>query len=84
MGGFLSPTCILGSVRGFTIRVAVSAGVACLVLAGGASAATLDVTKTGDPVPGACTTNDCSLREAVLRANGTAAADRISRARPTA
>jgi CSLREA domain-containing protein len=55
----------------------VVAGLAVLASAGSASAATLKVTKTSDPVPGACTANDCSLREAVRRANSTAADDRI-------
>ena len=47
------------------------------VLTQGASAATLNVTKTGDPVPGACTANDCTLREAVRRANTSSGPDRI-------
>lgn len=34
-----------------------------------ASAATFNVTRLDDPVPGPCTASDCSLREAVLAAN---------------
>jgi predicted outer membrane repeat protein len=62
-------------MRGFTGGFA--AALLALGLAQGASAATLEVTKTGDPAPGGCTAGDCSLREAVLRANSTAADDRI-------
>jgi len=35
----------------------------------GASGKTFEVTKRGDPAPGACAPADCSLREAVLAAN---------------
>ncbi len=43
-----------------------------------ASAASLAVTRTDDPPPGACLPDDCSLREAVLAANGTAEHDTIT------
>ncbi len=49
-----------------------------LVVASAASAATYRVTKRTDPVPGPCTPNDCSLREAVRAANSSlGVADRI-------
>lgn len=64
-------------MRGLTIRAGVVAALAVLAIAGSASAATLKVTKTSDPVPGACTASDCSLREAVRRANSTGSADKI-------
>jgi len=35
------------------------------------------VTRFNDPAPGACLANDCSFREAVMAANGTAGADLI-------
>lgn len=42
-----------------------------------AQAATFTVTRTDDPAPDACTATDCSLREAVLAAELTAAADSV-------
>lgn len=42
-----------------------------------AQAATFTVTRTDDPSPGDCTALDCSLREAVLAAELTAAADSV-------
>ena len=44
-------------------------GIALALLAGSASAATYEVSKRGDHVPGACTPADCTLREAVIAAN---------------
>ncbi|HKQ48930.1 MAG TPA: putative metal-binding motif-containing protein [Phycisphaerae bacterium] len=41
-------------------------------------AATFDVTRTDDPVPGTCDMGDCSLREAILAANAAAGADIIT------
>ena len=64
-------------MRGITIRAGIAAALAALAVASTAEAATLKVTETGDPVPGACTSNDCTLREAVRRANASAAADKI-------
>lgn len=46
-------------------------------LAGPAAAADYPVTRQDDPVPNGCVPGDCSLREAVLAANATAAADRV-------
>ena len=69
--------CTVGDVKGVTVRTGVLAIVASLAAASTGSAATLEVTRTDDPVPGACTASDCSLREAVRRANGTAGPDRI-------
>jgi len=48
-----------------------------VVWAAAAEANTFKVTRTNDPNPGACTRSDCSLREAVLRANARLGADRI-------
>ncbi len=42
-----------------------------------AQAATFTVTRMDDPAPDACTATDCSLREAVLAAELTAAADSV-------
>jgi CSLREA domain-containing protein len=49
-----------------------------LALPASADAANFVVTRLDDPVPGACTPGDCSLREAVIAANGTTAADSIT------
>jgi CSLREA domain-containing protein len=51
--------------------------VVALCWAGQAHAATFTVTRTDDPGPGACD-SDCSLREAVLAANGGAGGDTIT------
>ena len=57
---------------------ALAGGIAAALLSTGtAGAATFEVTRTGDPPPGPCTPSDCSLREAVIAANATAANDRI-------
>jgi len=50
---------------------------ALLLCAGPAAAETYTVTRTDDPVPGACEPADCSLREALMAANGTTAVDDI-------
>jgi hypothetical protein len=42
-----------------------------------AGAEVFDVTKRGDHLPGACTNGDCTLREAVIEANGQAGDDRV-------
>lgn len=47
-------------------------------LASTASAATFTVTRGDDPNPGACLAADCSLREAIMAANGAAGADIIA------
>ncbi len=65
------------AVRGLKTCAGIATALAVLVVSASASAATLNVTKTGDPVPGACTPGDCSLREAVRRANSTGSADKI-------
>lgn len=50
----------------------------CALLAGAAvQAATFHVTRTDDPVPNGCLRFDCSLREAVIAANGTPGAHLI-------
>lgn len=43
----------------------------------GADARTFEVTRLGDPTPGDCRPNDCSLREAVLAANERVGADKV-------
>jgi hypothetical protein len=48
-----------------------------LVPAGSAIAATYTVTRTDDPIPGPCEPADCSLREALMAANGTTAVDDV-------
>lgn len=53
----------------FRIITPALGAVASLALAAPAWGDTFEVTKTGDPAPGNCTPNDCSLREAVLAAN---------------
>lgn len=58
----------------YWLGVAVAAAITA-VLVPGASADTFEVTRTGDPVPGPCKPRDCSLREAVLKANETVGAD---------
>lgn len=52
---------------------------ATIVLAGApsASAATYKPNKLGDHAPGKCNLNDCTLREAIIKANGHAGSDRI-------
>jgi hypothetical protein len=63
---------------GMRVGSAALAGVAAsVVLAASADAATFTVTKKGDPAPGACTASDCSLREAVRKANNRNGADKI-------
>lgn len=42
-----------------------------------AQAADFHVTRTDDPVPGACLATDCSVREAVIAANAAPGADRV-------
>lgn len=48
-----------------------------LVATGSAEAATFEVTERGDQDPDGCTPRDCTLREAVIAANQTAATDEI-------
>jgi CSLREA domain-containing protein len=50
---------------------------ALLLSAATASAQTYTVTRTDDPVPGACESGDCSLREALMAANGTTTVDDV-------
>lgn len=59
---------------------AIPLGLVLLVLllnAATASAQTYTVTRTDDPVPGACEPGDCSLREAVMASNGTTSVDDV-------
>jgi hypothetical protein len=56
-----------GPFRGTLVGIVLT-GLLALVPAA-ASAKTFEVTKRGDPAPGACTPADCSLREAVVAAN---------------
>ena len=50
---------------------------AASMLSSAAHAVTFNVTRTDDPVPDGCKASDCSLREAVIDANGDAAEDLI-------
>jgi hypothetical protein len=52
-----------------------------LTFASSAFARTFKVTRNDDPTPGPCAPGDCSLREAVLAADGHAGADSITFAR---
>ena len=65
----------LDHVRG--LKPALLVAIVFLALDPGASAKTFEVTKRGDPAPGTCSPQDCSLREAVLAANARAGADEI-------
>src|SRR6476660_4420575 len=59
---------------------AIPLGLALLVLllnAATASAQTYTVTRTDDPIPGACEPGDCSLREAVMASNNTTGVDDV-------
>jgi predicted outer membrane repeat protein len=67
----------LSAARRTGALVALGGLAATLGIASGASAATINVTKTGDPAPNGCTKRDCSLREAVIEANTGAAGDTI-------
>ncbi len=53
-------------------------GLASLALAAPAAAKTYEVTKCGDPTPNGCKKKDCSLREAVIAANGHPGPDKIA------
>ncbi len=56
------------------------AAIAAAVVFGACAAAhakTFEVTRSDDPAPGKCKPRDCSLREAVIAANGRAGADAI-------
>jgi hypothetical protein len=53
------------------------ATVLLLGFVGSAAAATYTVTRTDDPIPGPCEPADCSLREALMTANGTTTVDDI-------
>ncbi len=57
--------------------IAAAIGIALFQCALPASAVTFNVTRFDDPVPDGCTASDCSLREAVIVANTTVAADTI-------
>ncbi|HEU4737570.1 MAG TPA: choice-of-anchor Q domain-containing protein [Solirubrobacterales bacterium] len=51
--------------------------VALLLGAATASAQTYTVTRTDDPIPGACEPSDCSLREAVMASNNSTGVDDV-------
>jgi hypothetical protein len=59
------------------LGIIVGAVAAALLLAAPAAANTYRPTRFGDPSPGACKPNDCSLREAVRAANSHTGADTI-------
>ena len=56
---------------------ALAGALALLAVPGVAPGATFTANKRGDHVPGACTTGDCTLREAVLAANASGGSDTI-------
>ena len=58
-------------------RTYVIAAVVAGLLPAAAEAKTFEVTRAGDPIPGNCKRNDCSLREAILAANERAGKDEI-------
>ncbi len=58
-------------------RLPIPALILALLIAAPTHAATWVVTRVDDPSPGACLPGDCSLREAVLGANGAPGPDRI-------
>jgi len=57
------------------LAAAAIAAVSLLGFVGSAVAATYTVTRTDDPIPGPCEPADCSLREALMAANGTTTVD---------
>jgi hypothetical protein len=64
-----------------TWSIAASALLVCAAAAAtitSAHAATFTVTRSDDPAPGACDPADCSLREAVIAANGAPGADTVA------
>ena len=64
-------------VGGGMAAIAAMAGCALLALAGAAQAATFTPNRLGDHAPGDCTRSDCTLREAITRANDHVGADTI-------
>jgi CSLREA domain-containing protein len=73
----------MGILGSFTLRLSVAVVLALLVAlaavgARPAQAAEFSVTRTDDPVPGACAPGDCSLREAIIAANALAGPDAIT------
>lgn len=66
--------------RAASIRRLMLAGLAGVLLfpaVSGAAPRTYEVTKRSDPSPGNCSARDCSLREAIIAANGHAGRDRV-------
>jgi hypothetical protein len=76
-----------GTHRALETVIAMKAHLILLLLAmcclGSAKAATYSPTRLDDPVPGACTVQDCSLRSAVLAANANPGFDHIALANGT-
>jgi predicted outer membrane repeat protein len=69
---------VLGKVfRRGEIAAILALCVGAIVGATSAQAASIHVTRAGDPTPNGCKPHDCSLREAVIKANSTAAGDTI-------
>jgi CSLREA domain-containing protein len=67
------------STRGLHALATALVAVGLTVMAGTAPAATFIVTTTADSNDGACTVALCSLRDAIIAANGSAGADIITR-----
>lgn len=63
--------------RPLAARAAAAAAAILLLLPAAGTARTFRVTEHKDPVPGACTAADCTLREAVIAANERAGKDTI-------
>ena len=60
-----------------TLKATAIAAIASLALAAPAAAKKFEVTARTDPAPDGCTTQECSLREAVLAANARSGPDRV-------
>lgn len=68
----------MGAVRKLGAIIATAAAAAALLVAAAAAGAeTITVTRTDDRLPGLCQPTDCTLREAVAKANLTAELDEV-------
>lgn len=66
-----------GPYAGWTLLAVTLAVLASLWQAQDANAVTFEVTRTDDPAPNRCEASDCSLREAVIAANGRRGRDQV-------
>ena len=60
-----------------SLGITVIATLALLSAAGSAAAKKFEVNTTADHRPGACTKSDCTLREAIIRANEHSGPDKV-------